>query len=470
MDARPGYRLDTRGALGVVTGSMVGVGIFLAPAEMARAISAPGWFLAVWVLAALGAASGAAAYSALGTWRPRSGGDVVFLREAFGDGVAFAAGQVQFFAIFCGSAAVIAAALGQYQLASLTGWDLGVVLVDVPVLGGITWARILGAAVVLGLTATQSRGLRVADRVQRALALFPVLALSLLAIGTVVAALMGTLPPPTAAAAPVVPSVGALVTAWLAAHFAYSGWNAVIYLAGEVDAPERTLWRSMVGGTIAVAALYLLICGAFLMGLGMGGLAEAGEAGTALATRVAGPTAGRWMNGLIAIGLVGTTHATLLGGARVAQVMAAHGELPAVFARTDNLHTPTPALWLQGAWTALLVLGAGADALLSGVALAMVVIGTMTVLSLFVLRLRLGTSGPGTPLQLALASVHLVVGLGIVAVEVHRAIDEGQASALGGLGAMLLLVVVGSLLKRRRDAVRVGAHDAASADVVQGPE
>lgn len=450
---RPDYRLDTRGALGVVTGSMVGVGIFLAPAEMAAVLSAPGWFLGVWALGAVGAACGAAAYAALGEWHPASGGDLVYQEAAFGRGIAFATGHLQFFAAFCGSAAVIAAALGQYQLQTLTGLPLGEVLVELPLLGDITGARLVGVAVVLGLTAVQVRGLRVADRVQRALAMFPVVALTVLAVATLLGAALGSIPAPTPPPAPLPLSAGALVTAWLAAHFAYSGWNAVAYLAGELQTPGRTLWRAMLGGTAAVGALYLLICGAFVVGLGMGGLAEAGEAGTALANRVAGPLAGRAMNALIAVGLLGTVHATLLGGAQVARAMAASGSLPASFAALDANRTPRRALWLQGVWTAGLVLAAGAEVLLAGVALVMVLVGTLTVAALFQLRWRHGAAGPGTPAQLAMAAVHFLTGVAVLGVELHGALDQGRLAPLFGLGAMVVLAVVGTVWARVRREV-----------------
>ena len=449
MPASSPHRLDTRGALGIVTGSMVGVGIFLAPAEMAGVLSAPGWFLGVWALAAVGALCGAAAYAALGAWRPTSGGDVVYQRLAFGPGLAFATGHTQFFAAFCGSAAVIAAALGEYQLATLTGLPLDRAAFSLPLLGPVPWSRLVGAAVILGLTAVQIQGLRVADRVQRALALFPVVALTALAGATLLGAALGRLPAPVppVAAAPV--TAAALVKAWLAAHFAYSGWNAVVYLAGELEAPRATLWRAMLGGTLAVAALYLLICGAFVVGLGMGGLAAAGEAGTALAVRVAGPLAGRGMNGLIAVGLLGTVHATLLGGAQVARSMGENSELPAIFGRLDENGSPRAALWLQGGWAAALVLGAGAGALLSGVALVMVLIGSLTVAALFRLRWRHGADGPGTPRELALAAVHLLLGLAVLAIELHDAVQTGRVAPLVGLGGMALLVAVGALRGRR---------------------
>ena len=441
------HRLDLKGATAVVTGSMVGVGIFLAPPEVAAALPHPVPFLGLWALAALGALAGAATYAALGRWRPEDGGDVVYQREALGPAVAFATGHLQLWAVFCGSAATIAAALGQYQLPTATGIPLGELGITVPVLGTVSGSQMIGALVVLGITAVQDRGLRTTDLVQRALAVIPVAALALLSLATLTLAGLSRMPPlPEAPVPDDAWTLGAIVGAWLAAHFAYSGWNAIVYAAGVVEDPDHTLPRAMVGGTLSVAVLYGLICGALAAGLGMPALAGAGEAGTALAAHLGGDTFARGMNLLIAVGLLGTVHATLLGGARVGLAMGRSGDLPAVMGRLDDRGTPRTALWVQGAWTALLVLTNAADVLLTAVALAMVVVGTLTAISLFVLRHRdpdHGPSGFGIP---ALPLVHLLLGLVVVGLEcAHVFGDDGSKTTLLGVGVFILAVGVGAV-------------------------
>ncbi len=435
------HRLNVRGATAVVTGSMVGVGIFLAPPEVAAALPHPAAFLGLWVLAAVGALAGAATYAALGRWRPVDGGDVVYLRAAFGPAVAFATGHLQLWAVFCGSAATIAAALGQYQLSTALGVPLG----DVQPIAGvpISGAQLAGAGVVLAITAIQDRGLRTTDLVQRALATLPVVALAALSLATLVWVAAGSAPVPPEVASPTSAwTLGAVVGAWLAAHFAYSGWNAIVYAAGSVENPDYTLPRAMVGGTLTVAVLYVIICSALAAGLGMPALADAGEAGTALAAHIGGPHLARAMNGLIAIGLLGTVHATLLGGARVGLTMGRSGDLPAAMGRVDGNGTPRVALWVQGVWTALLVLVNAADVLLTAVALAMVLIGTLTAASLFVLRRRSPEDAPqgfGVPV---LPFVHLSLGVVVLVLESVHALTDGSRLSLLGLGVFGLAVLV----------------------------
>jgi len=296
----------------------------------------------------------------------------------------------------------------------------------------------------------QDRGLRTTDLVQRTLAVIPVAALALLSIGALALAGLSRLPPLPAAPEPTAPwTLGAVVGAWLAAHFAYSGWNAVVYAAGVVEDPDRTLPRAMVGGTLSVAALYALICGALAAGLGMHALADAGEAGTALAAHLGGAGFARGMNALIAVGLLGTVHATLMGGARVGLAMGRAGDLPVAMGQVDRRGTPRAALWIQGGWTALLVLTSAADALLAAVALAMVLVGTLTAVSLFVLRRRDpdgGPSGFGVP---ALPLLHLVLGLVVVGLEcTHALFEDGSATSLLGLAVFVVAMGVGALRSR----------------------
>jgi len=447
-EVRP-HKLDLKGATAVVTGSMVGVGIFLAPPEVAAALPHPVAFLGLWLLAAFGALSGAATYAALGRWRPVDGGDVVYQRAALGGSVAFATGHLQLWAVFCGSAATIAAALGQYQLPTATGIPLHELQVGIPGVWTATGSQLVGAGVVLAITAVQDRGLRTTDMVQRALAVIPVAALAVLSLATLVMWVGESVPTAPPAPDPEAPwTLGAIVGAWLAAHFAYSGWNAVVYAAGAVKDPDRTLPRAMVGGTVSVAALYLLICGALAVGLGMSALADAGEAGTALAAHLGGDTLARGMNALIAVGLLGTVHATLLGGARVGLAMGRSGDLPAVMGRVDGRGTPRTALWVQGGWTALLVLTNAADTLLTAVALAMVVVGTLTAASLFLLRGRLddGPEGWGVP---ALPAVHLVLGIAVLGLELTHALSsDGDRISLLGVGVFVAAAVVHRLVKK----------------------
>lgn len=427
--------------LAIVIGSMLGIGIFLAPSQMAGAVTDPWVFFGMWIGAAVIVLGGALAYAELGTRLPRAGGDYVFQREALGPSVAFASGWALFAGIFSGSIATVALALCWWQLPTLTGLDLRAVLVTLPLAGDITWAQLVASGLVLGLTALNVAGVRPSTRAQQVVTLVPLVILFGLAIYALVRAGVGDIA--TAEPAAAVPlTAGALATAYLATNFAFSGWNQVIYVAGEVAVPDRTIPRSLLGGTAAVAALYILLCAAFVAVLGMGGLAQAGEAGSALASALGGERLFWAMNALIALCLVATVNSSILGGARVGYAMGRDGAFLAAAGRLDRRGSPAVALWMQGVWSVALILTNTVDALLQAVSLTMVITGALSVGAYFVLRRR-APDGPGWRAWAHpwLPGLYLGVSLWVLYIEVDKAVRDAAGAPLIGLGVLIVAFV-----------------------------
>ncbi len=423
------------GALTLVVGSMLGVGIFLAPPVVAGHVASPALFLALWVVGGVVALAGAVACAELGTLLPRSGGDYVFQRAAFGPATAFASGWVLFAAIFAGSIAALSVALVQYQLPVLLGADLTRPLL--PGLG-VTLREVVAAGIVLAFTAVSLTGARLSAAVQTAMTVLPLLAFLALAVAALVLVEPAAPRPPVAAA----PSLdaGGLARSYNAVYFAYSGWINVIYVAGEVRRPERSLPRALIGGTLVVTALYLVICVAFVTRLGMVDLAQAGEAGSALAERV-GEFWARWLlTACIAAALLASVNATVLGGARILRAMAADGAAARWLAAEARPGVPARALWVQAAWSVALVLSGGFDALLQMVSVAMVLTGSLTVGSLFVLRRR----EPAAPRPYRatgypwLPALYLVASLALVVVMLATSLARDPPELLPLLGLAVL--------------------------------
>lgn len=439
--------IDGPAAFAVVAGSMLGIGIFLAPSMMARAITDPTVFLATWIVAGVVVLGGVVAYAELGTRMPHAGGDYVFQRAALGPSVAFATGWALFAGIFSGSIATVALALCWWQVPTITGWAMREAAFTLPLVGDVTWAQLLAAGLVMGLTGLNAAGVRMSTRTQQVLTLVPLAVLALLAVYAIGAAGFGGLPESVqpVAAEPVALTAGGLATAWLATNFAFSGWNQVIYVAGEVAEPERTIPRSLLGGTLAVTALYLLLCGAFIAVLGMGGLADAGEAGSAIARALGGEPLFIAMNVLIAMCLIATTNASILGGARVGYAMGRDGAFLRRAGTLNRNGTPGVALWLQGVWSAALILTNTVDALLQAVSVTMLVTGMLSVAAYFVLRAR----APDAPGWRAwghpwLPGLYLAVSGWVLYQEVAKAVrDEAGAPLIG------VAVVVGAWLAHR---------------------
>ena len=369
----------------IVAGSMLGIGIFLSPPVVATHIhSLPGFFL-LWLLGGVISLSGAASYAELGTMMPRAGGDYLFLNRAFGPSLAFASGWVLFGPIFCGSIASMAVGLCTYQLPLLLGRDLSLTAFVLPLVGlGVSWAQVAALCLVPLLTLLNAMGAKPSARTQAVLTLLPIgvlTAISLYAITHGGAAA----PPPAPEVKPF--SMHGVVVAYLAVYFAYSGWANIIYVAGEVEEPQRGLPRAMLGGTVVVTCLYLLLCSGFVRTLGFGGLAGAGEAGSAMAQVLAGEPGKLIITVLIASALVASINATILAGPRVAYAMgkggAAWSWLGTLSPRT---RVPMRALTVQAVISGLLIISGKFEQLLAMVSLTMVVTGSLTVAALYVLR------------------------------------------------------------------------------------
>lgn len=382
MNPAPTRVFGARVAMSLVAGSMLGIGIFLTPRIVASQMQSPVAFFGLWILAGVAALCGATAYAELAAMMPRAGGDYVYLRAAYGPSAAFGAGWVVFGAVFVGSIAALAVPVCQYQLPVLLGFDLAA-----PVVGPVKAYSIVAIGIVILLTALNAVGARVAAVVQDLTTWIPMVGFGLFALWVLLA---GPEVPaaPAPEGVPQWPTITGFAVAFMAVYFAYSGWNAVIYVAGEVRRPGRNIPLGILGGTGAVMVLYLLLCAAFVAALGMAGLPSAFEAGTTAATAVGGSTLGYIATILIAFGLLGTLNGTILGGARVAYAMAGNGAIWRGFRKVNADGVPERALWVQAAWACVYILTGSFEQILNLVSLAMMVIGGLTVAAVFVLRRR----------------------------------------------------------------------------------
>lgn len=433
----------------IVAGSMVGIGIFLAPPIVASHISSASLFFAMWALGGLISLAGAVACAELGAMMPKAGGDYVFQHEAFGPSVAFASGSVLFAAIFCGSIATLAVGLCTYQVPALLSLDFSILAIPLPFGDGLSRAELAAIAVVIVLTVVNARGAQLSARAQTTLTLLPIALFALFAVALFLRGPAPALSASGAEPATIPLTAHGLAVSYMAVYFAYSGWINIIYVAGEVSEPGRNIPRSLIGGAVAITILYLLLCGGFYQALGMSGLRDAGEAGTATATLLGGRVGAYAVTLLIACALTACTNAAVLGGARVAYAMAYRGALFRGLAALDNRsRVPLRALWLQALLSCVLIVSGTFEQLMTMVSLAMVVTGSLTVASVFVLRRRQPQRvrpyrATGYPL---LPGAYIVASLLTVGIMVSRAVAGEEDAWIPLLG--LLILVAAYLLHR----------------------
>jgi APA family basic amino acid/polyamine antiporter len=404
----------------IVAGSMIGSGIFIVSADIAREVGTAGWLLAVWALAGAMTLMAAHCYAELSARFPHAGGQYVFLREAFGPLAGFLYGWTLFLVIQTGTIAAVAVAFAKF-LAVLVPALGSAALIDRDGFA-LSAQQLVAVAVIAGLTAANLRGLATGKRIQNAFtvakvgALVAVIGLGL-AFGSRSDVLATNFAAPfdtTHARGFIAASFGA---AMVGALFSADAWNNVTFTAAEVRDPRRALPRALWIGTGLVVVLYFLTNVAYLAVLPVTGdphgataLARgiAGATDDRVATAVAGEVLGTSAAGLMAILIMistfGCVNGLVLSGPRLYQAMAADGLLFPSLGRLSARGVPARALLLQGAWASLLALSGRYGQLLDYVIATALLFYALTVAGL--LRLRgPGSGGVAVPvLYIALAA------------------------------------------------------------------
>lgn len=409
----------------VVIGGIIGSGIFINPYLVARLLDTPAQVLAVWVMGGAVALAGAFAYAELGQLMPRAGGQYVYLRDAWHPVVGFLYGWALLFMIETGAMAAVAIAFAQYAL-KLGG-------------GSATWARPVAVATIVVLSAVNYLGVKPGSRV---LNVFVVLKVAALAAIILFAWIVPAAPAWLTAGRVDNTPTGALAfgAALIPILFAYGGWQNANYVAEEMRDPERHLPRSLVIGTLAVVAIYVLVNIAYLRALGLEGLAATTTPAADAAARWMGAAGERFVSAAIAISTFGFLDLAILAPTRVYYAMAADGAfIPALARLHPRYQTPALAIVLQSAWAILLALTGEYGDLLDTVVFADWIFFGLTVAGLFVFRRRLaGRQGFRTPGYPWLPAFFVAVAV----VVVFSTIRTAPVRSMVGAGLLLLGIPV----------------------------
>ncbi len=358
--------------MALVVSSMIGTGIFTTTGFMVGDLGAPWQVLTVWALAGALALAGAAVYAELGAMMPRAGGEYVYLTRAYHPAVGFLAGWIAVFVGFSAPIAASALAFGRYLHAIAPAVNVR----------GAAFALVALTAVV------HARDVRRAGAAQTALT---AAIISVVVVFSVAALASGRLEASRLASSWDVPfkgGAGAWAVSLVYATYAYFGWNAAAYVAGEVRAPDRTLPRALVGGVALVAALYLGLNAVFLAAAPRAALAGQVEVGDVAARALFGARGGAAMSAAIALALAGSVSALVMTGARVVQAMADDGVLFGALGRVNGRGAPTAAVLLLGALAGVGVATSAVEPLLVYAGFTLTLSSAATVASAFVLRRR----------------------------------------------------------------------------------
>ena len=369
--------------------NVIGGGIFLVPAFVARSVTHPWAMLAVWALGGALAFAGAMAYAELAALRPRAGGEYVYLREAFGPLAGFLTGWTSFIAGFSGAIAASAVGLVSYlsrfvpaagDMTPFFTLPLG------PLQMVVSPQAVAAIVVIIMLSAVHIFGLGPGRIVQNLLAGAKVAVLvAFVVLGFGIG--QGDLAH-FGAGGTVSPALWAL--ALIPVMFSYSGWNAAAYVAEEMRDPERNVPFALGLGTVVVVVIYLLLNALYVYALPVAEFATIdARVVDATADRLFGPAVAAPFAAASVVMIAASISAMVMAGPRVYYAMARDGQFPAFAARVHpRYRTPSLAIAAQGVWASLLVLSGRFDQLVEYTGFAVVLFAGVGVASLFVLRHR----------------------------------------------------------------------------------
>jgi amino acid transporter len=335
------------GAIAVMVGIVIGSGIFATPTVIARNLGSPMLILALWVVGGLIALCGALTFAELGAMMPRTGGLYVFLREGFGPVPAFVFGWT-YMLIAKPSAAGGIATVFSTHFVRLTGLDWNPPLLTCAALIILTLINVLGVrgSTRFAILLTSIKYIAIGGII--VLGVFA--ALRQTVGGTSIAAPFASSPPPVSFFQAIVPVMAAIM-------WTYDGWCDVGSIAGEVKDPARTLPRVYVLGTLSVIALYVLANAVYLWHLPLEQMRQTETVAPLLLARLAGPVGMAAVTVLIIISTLGSSHASVMTGARVTFAQAQDGLLFRFLGRVSpRYQTPAVSLWVQCALSCTVVL------------------------------------------------------------------------------------------------------------------
>jgi APA family basic amino acid/polyamine antiporter len=424
----------------IVMGGIVGSGIFINPYVVAQQVHTPLLILGVWLIGGALAMAGAFIWAELATRLPDSGGQYLYLREAYHPAVAFVYGWVLLLVTQTGGMAAVAVTFAKYYR-EITGLKTG----DGPI----------AAAALLGLTAINCMGVRAGSNVQSAMMLLKSGAIAaLVVVGIAMGG--GVVHPLPLLDRPVSFDLfRAIGAAMIPVAFAYGGWQTSTFVAGEMRNPRRDLSRGLVTGVIGVIALYLSVNYVCLRVLGPAGLAASRTPASSVMRVALGERGAEWLAVGIAVSTLGFLSQGILTAPRVYYAMARDGLFfTSVGWLSPRTGAPVVAIVLQGVFATVIALSGRYEQILNYVTSVDFISFAFTAAAVFVFR-RGDAAGPPdgvfrTPGHPFTTAAFVLTCAGIVA----STIAAYPANSAAGLLILLAGIPVYGYWRRRKSVVQ----------------
>jgi basic amino acid/polyamine antiporter, APA family len=401
--------------ISIVAGAMIGSGIFITSADVARSVGSPGWLMVVWLITGIITVIGASSYGELASMMPNVGGQYVYLKEAYHPLIGFLFGWTTFLVIQCGSIAAVAVAFAKFSGVLIPWISEKNTLLQIGPLE-INSTMVVAIAMIAFLTWLNTRGIVTGKTVvniftsTKVLALFGFILIGFFAtkgltswqinrevfweagrigVNNQLITLSGFA------------LVAAVATALVGSLFSADAWYNVTYISGEVINPKRTVPLSLIFGTLIVCVIYLFTNWVYIRILPLSGspdgtdvlargiqFATDDRVATSAMSVVFGDYAAIIMAVFVMISTFGCNHGLILAGPRVYYAMARDGLFFKKVGEINKKGVPGFGILLQGVWAILLCLSGTYSNLLDYVIFAVLIFFTLTILAIFVLRTK----------------------------------------------------------------------------------
>lgn len=337
--------LTLRDATMLVVSSVIGVGIFLTPGDVAKQFPSVFWFFFAWFLGGALALAGALANAELGAMFPKAGGNYVYLTAAYHPMAGFMVGWLSFFGIFAGTVATLA--IG-FTISLNNLWPLAP-----------TAKIVVAIAVIWIASAVNAYATRAGAALNTSTAYLKIAALVLIVLLGPILGRGRTAPDPFASQGTA--SLASFGVGLAPVLFSYLGWNASVFVAGEIESPGKNLPRSLFLGLGICTAIYVLVTATYVNALGMRALPGMPVAGIQAGGVLFGEKGGPILAVIMMASIFGTVNANVLVGPRIAYAMAIDGLFFRLAAKLNKEKTPHLAVIGQAIVATILVVAFKAD-------------------------------------------------------------------------------------------------------------
>ncbi len=359
-------------AISLVIANMIGTGVFTSLGFQVMNIESGFAIMMLWIVGGVLSLCGALTYGEIGSAFPESGGEYNYLSKLYHPSVGFLSGWVSVTVGFAAPVAAAATALGLY----------------VNKIYGDVNAQFLAIAVIIILTAIHSVNLKLGSALQRAFTLIKIVIIVMF-----VGFGLFHKPDHVTSFAPNSDSWNQITSAAFAVSlvfvtYAYSGWNAASYIAGEIKNPQKNLPKALVWGTLIVMIIYTGLNFVFMYSVPVAELKGQVEVGYLSANKIFGHDLGQFMSLVIALLLVSTVSAMILAGPRVMQAMGKGMRQLSVFSTSNKNNVPYVAVIFQSVISIILVMTSSFESLITYVGFTLNLFTFLTVFGVFILRFK----------------------------------------------------------------------------------